>query len=118
MRLATITEQDSRYLCLDLAQPQKFFSTPHSSWEHPTFDVTTGQEVSLREMVDLTDEEITDIALDWIANSEYADVLEREPFQYQNNFIYQDGQVCYVWTIHFMSRDGYDIPIPLTEPNS
>ena len=118
MRLATITEQDSRYLCLNLAQPQEFYSTPHSSWEHPTFDVTTGQEVSLREMVDLTDEEITDIALDWIANSEYADVLEREPFQYQNNFIYQDGQVCYVWTIHFMFRDGYDIPIPLTEPNS
>lgn len=114
---ATLIGQDDRYLCLcvddNIAHPINY------SWEreYVTFDVVTGQQVSPRDLIDLTDEEITAIALDWIAESEYAVILEHEPFELKDRYVYMDGQIHYVWTVTYSFPRGLDLYIPLAEPN-
>lgn len=114
---ASIMGQDERYLCLSINQSSYNGGNVGSHLKYVTFDLATGQEVSPRDLLDLTDEEITEIALEWISSSEFASLLEYDTFKLQDQYVYQDGKVCCIWVTYYSTPRGWPHYIPLAEPS-
>lgn len=114
---ASIMGQDERYLCLNINQSSDSGGNVGSHVKYVTFDLATGQEISPRDLLDLTDEEITEIALEWISSSEFAPLLEYDTFKLQDQYVYQDGKVCCIWVTYYSTPRGWSHYIPLAEPS-
>ena len=81
-----------------------------------TFDVETGQPVTLENLTGMTQEEITAQVRAWIEASEYSGAWAYENFEYsENSFYWSNGQAFYVWNASMGPR-SFDVSIPLILP--
>ena len=82
-----------------------------------TFDVETGQPVTLEELTGLAEGEITDQVRTWIENNpEYGGAWASETFRFsENSFYWTGGQAFYIWNASTGPR-SFDVSIPLTLP--
>lgn len=109
--------RDSRYFSVQQIDSYYLGGQNFGSSFYTTFDVQTGQEVTLEELTGLTEQAITDQVVSWIQNSsEYHSVLDYQPFVYDSQeFYWADGQVFYIWRAQASPR-SFDVAIPLTLP--
>lgn len=110
-----ILGRDARYVSIRRTTQYYMGGQLFGSSNYVTYDVETGQSVTLEELTGLTEQEITDQVLAWIEGSKYSGVLDYNAFEYTGTFYWTGQQVFYVWTAHASPR-SFDVPIPLTLP--